>query len=99
MKIEQLSGIKLDVLKYALLTNEHGAEYRISHFETYLEDLTDIHVVLYSEGGSNRGDGIVSVGSQSWKSMKNWSIQFDNEPNFDQFNKIRVQQYQLKTDQ
>ena len=99
MKIEQLSGIKLDVLKYALLINPNGAEYRISHFETYLEDLNDIHVVIYDEGGSTRSDGVVSVSSLSWESLKDWSIQLDNEPNFDQFNKIRVEQYQLKRDQ
>ena len=70
MQIEKCSAIKLDVLKGSLLTNKHGAEYRISHFEVNLEDLTSIHVVIYEPDDEL---GKVSI---AWDSIQDWSIQF-----------------------
>ena len=70
MQIEKCSAIKLDVLKGSLLTNNNGAEYRISHFEVNLEDLKSIHVVIYEPDNEL---GKVSI---PWDSIQDWSIQF-----------------------
>ena len=72
MQIEKCSAIKLDVLKGALLTNNNGAEYRISHFEVLFEDLKSIHVVVYQEEENFTLDKV----SIAWDSIQDWSIQF-----------------------
>jgi hypothetical protein len=70
MQIEKCSAIKLDVLKGALLINKNGAEYRISHFQVYFEDLKSIYVVVYEP------DDELSKVSIAWDSIQDWSIQF-----------------------
>ena len=72
MQIEKCSAIKLDVLKGALLTNNNGAEFRISHFEVNFEDLKSIHVVVYQEEENFTLDKV----SIAWDSIQDWSIQF-----------------------
>ena len=72
MQIEKCSAIKLDVLKGALLTNNNGAEFRISHFEVNFEDLKSIHVVVYQEEENFTLDKV----SIPWDSIQDWSIQF-----------------------
>ena len=76
MQIEKCSAIKLDVLKGALLTNENGAEFRISHFEVNFEDLKSIHVVVYQEEENFTLDKV----SIAWDSIQDWSIQFQSLP-------------------
>ena len=75
MQIEKCSAIKLDVLKGALLTNNNGAEYRISHFEVLFEDLKSIHVVVYQEEENFTLDKV----SIAWDSIQDWSIQFQTD--------------------
>ena len=72
MQIEKCSAIKLDVLKGALLTNNNGAEFRISHFEVNFEDLKSIHVVVYQE----KDCFLLDKQSIAWDSIQDWSIQF-----------------------
>ena len=72
MQIEKCSAIKLDDLKGALLTNNNGAEFRISHFEVNFEDLKSIHVVVYQE----KDCFLLDKQSIAWDSIQDWSIQF-----------------------
>ena len=72
MQIEKCSAIKLDVLKGALLTNNNGAEFRISHFEVNFEDLKSIHVVVYQE----KDCFLLDKQSIALDSIQDWSIQF-----------------------
>ena len=72
MQIEKCSAIKLDVLKGALLTNNNGAEFRISHFEVNFEDLKSINVVVYQE----KDCFLLDKQSIAWDSIQDWSIQF-----------------------
>ena len=72
MQIEKCSAIKLDVLKGALLTNNNGAEFRISHFDVNFEDLKSIHVVVYQE----KDCFLLDKQSIAWDSIQDWSIQF-----------------------
>ena len=77
MQIQKCSAIKLDVLKGALLTNNNGAEYRISHFEVNLEDLKSIHVVVFEETNPDKlSYQLGNKVSIPWDSIQDWSIQF-----------------------
>tara|TARA_R100000458_G_C8069632_1_gene109013 strand:+ start:83 stop:334 length:252 start_codon:yes stop_codon:yes gene_type:complete len=74
MKIGENSSLSLDELKGALLTDEHGAEFRIIGFYVGLGDVTDVLVSImgYDEEGNLEKDNISGV---SLSSIKNWSIQ------------------------
>ena len=73
MKIGGNSFLPLTALKGALLTNEHGAEFRIHDFQVCLDDVTDVLVSLarYDE---EDGELIVEA-SVSLSSIESWTIQ------------------------
>ena len=71
MKIGNDSQLPLPALKGAVLTNEHGAEFRIHDFFVELGDVTKVMVSLkgYDEEGEPT-EGTVGVyldSIQSWK--------------------------------
>ena len=77
MKIKGNSFLPLTALKGALLTNEHGAEFRIHDFQVCLDDVTDVLVSLreYDEEGELL-DGTIGM---SFASIKSWTIQLQGE--------------------
>ena len=78
MKINGDSHLPLSALKGALLTNEHGAEFRIHGFEVCLNGVTDVIVSLreYDEDGELL-DGTTGV---FLASIKAWTIQLQGDP-------------------
>ena len=54
MKIEKNSSLSLNQLKGALLTNEHGVEFRIHDFFVMLDDATKVLVSIkeYDDEGN-----------------------------------------------
>ena len=81
MQIGKNSSLSLNELKGALVTNEHGAEFRIHDFYVNLDDATKVLVSIrsYDDEGNLEDD---SCGVEL-SSLKNWSIQlqrgFSNE--------------------
>ena len=73
MRIGNDSQLPLTALKGALLTNEHGAEFRIHDFFVELGDVTKVMVSIkgYDEEGEPT-EGTVGV---YWDSIKSWKIQ------------------------
>tara|TARA_R100000805_G_C3579433_1_gene83595 strand:- start:145 stop:381 length:237 start_codon:yes stop_codon:yes gene_type:complete len=73
MKIEKNSSLSLNQLKGALLTNEHGAEFRIHDFFVMLDDATKVLVSIkeYDDEG-NLEDETCGV---YLSSIKDWTIQ------------------------
>ena len=73
MQIGANSSLSLNELKGALVTNEHGAEFRIHDFYVNLDDATKVLVSIrgYDDEG-NLEDGSCGV---YLSSLKNWSIQ------------------------
>ena len=78
MKIGGDSFLPLTALKGALLTNEHGAEFRIHDFQVCLDDVTDVLVSLreYDEDGKLEDEASSSV---SLSSIESWTIQLQGE--------------------
>ena len=68
MKLQVNSKLALDDLKGALVTNEHGAEFRIYNFLVDLNNLTEILVNLV-QCDNNEGFTVML------SSLKSWSIQ------------------------
>ena len=81
MQIKGNSSLSLNELKGALLTNEHGAQFRIHDFFVQLDDATKVLVSIreYDDEGNLEDDSCGVYLS----SLKNWSIQlqrgFSNE--------------------
>ena len=81
MQIGTDSSLSLNELKGALLTNEHGAQFRIHDFFVQLDDATKVLVAIreYDDEGNLEDDSCGVYLS----SLKNWSIQlqrgFSNE--------------------
>ena len=81
MQIAKDSSLSLNELKGALLTNEHGAQFRIHDFFVQLDDATKVLVAIreYDDEGNLEDDSCGVYLS----SLKNWSIQlqrgFSNE--------------------
>ena len=81
MQIGKNSSLSLNELKGALLTNEHGAQFRIHDFFVELNDATKVLVAIreYDDEGNLEDDSCGVYLS----SLKNWSIQlqrgFSNE--------------------
>lgn len=81
MQIGKDSSLSLNELKGALLTNEHGAQFRIHDFFVELNDATKVLVAIreYDDEGNLEDDSCGVYLS----SLKNWSIQlqrgFSNE--------------------
>jgi len=81
MKIGKDSSLSLNELKGALITNEHGMEFRIHDFYINLDDATNVLVDIrgYDEEGNleDYSSGVYL------SSIKNWTIQlqrgFDND--------------------
>ena len=73
MQISTHSLLTLNQLKGALLTNEHGAEFRILDFYVNLDDATKVLVSIreYDDEGNLEDDSCGVYLS----SLKNWSIQ------------------------
>ena len=73
MKIEKNSSLSLNQLKGALLTNEHGVEFRIHDFFVMLDDVTKVLVSIkeYDDEG-NLEDETCGV---YLSSIKDWTIQ------------------------
>jgi len=73
MKIEKNSSLSLNQLKGALLTNEHGVEFRIHDFFVMLDDATKVLVSIkeYDDEG-NLEDETCGV---YLSSIKDWTIQ------------------------
>ena len=73
MKIEKNSSLSLNQLKGALLTNEHGVEFRIHDFFVMLDDATRVLVSIkeYDDEG-NLEDETCGV---YLSSIKDWTIQ------------------------
>ena len=71
MKIGKYSSLSLNELKGALLTNEHGLQFRIHDFFVQLEDATKVMVALreYDEEGNLMDDscGLDLVSLQKWR--------------------------------
>ena len=73
MKIGNDSQLPLTALQGALLTNEHGAEYRIHGFFVYLGDVTKVMVRL--KGHDEKGEPTEGTVRVYWDSIKSWKIQ------------------------
>ena len=73
MQIGKDSSLSLNELKGALLTNEHGAQFRIHDFFVQLDDATKVLVSIrgYDDEGNLEDDSCGVYRS----SLKNWSIQ------------------------
>ena len=73
MKIEKNSSLSLNQLKGALLTNEHGVEFRIHDFFVMLDDATRVLVSIkeYDDEG-NLEDETCGVYLHT---IKDWTIQ------------------------
>ena len=73
MQIGANSSLSLNELKGALVTNEHGAEFRIHDFFVQLDDATKVLVSIreYDDEGNLEDRSCVVYLS----SLKNWSIQ------------------------
>jgi len=85
MKIGKDSSLSLNELKGALITNEHGMEFRIHDFYINLDDATNVLVDIraYDEEG-NLKDYSTGV---YLSSIKNWTIQLQR--GFNNENKIK----------
>ena len=81
MKIEKDSSLSLNELKGALITNEHGMEFRIHDFYINLDDATNVLVDIraYDEEGNleDYSSGVYL------SSIKNWTIQLQRGFNND----------------
>ena len=73
MKIGDDSQLPLTALKGALLTNEHGAEFRIHDFFVNLGDVTKVMVSL--KGHDEEGEPTEGMVDVYWDSIKSWKIQ------------------------
>ena len=73
MQIGKDSSLSLNELKGALLTNEHGAQFRIHDFFVQLNDATKVLVAIreYDDEGNLEDDSCGVYLS----SLTNWSIQ------------------------
>ncbi len=73
MQIGKDSSLSLNELKGALVTNEHGAEFRIHDFYVNLDDATKVLVSIreYDDEGNLENDSC----EVELASLKNWSIQ------------------------
>ena len=81
MKIGKGSSLSLNELKGALITNEHGMEFRIHDFYINLDDATNVLVDIrcYDEEGNleDYSSGVYL------SSIKNWTIQLQRGYNND----------------
>lgn len=73
MQIDKTSSIPLNVLKGGLLTNEHGAEFRIIDFYVHIEEILDVMISVrpYDDYGNLEPE---TCGFQL-SHLKGWSIQ------------------------
>ena len=74
MKLQKTSAISLETLNHALITNDHGEEFRISHWEVNIENIHEILVVCHREK-----DLLSEEITLTWESIKDWSIQLQTE--------------------
>ena len=74
MKVLKNSQIRLETLNHALITNDHGEEFRISHWEVNIENIHEILVVCHREK-----DLLSEEITLTWESIKDWSIQLQTE--------------------
>ena len=74
MKVLKNSEIRLETLNHALITNNHGEEFRISHWEVNIENIHEILVVCHREK-----DLLSEEITLTWESIKDWSIQLQTE--------------------
>ena len=74
MKLQKCSAILLETLNHALITNDHGEEFRISHWEVNIENIHEILVVCHREK-----DLLSEEITFTWESLKDWSIQLQTE--------------------
>ena len=74
MKLQKCSAIRLETLNHALITNDHGEEFRISHWEVNIENIHEILVVCHEAHGLGMDELILT-----WESIKDWSIQLQTE--------------------
>ena len=81
MKIGEDSSLSLNELKGALISNEHGMEFRIHDFFVKLDDATNVLVAIrgYDDDG-NLEDHSCGV---YLSSLKNWTIQLQRGYNND----------------
>ena len=81
MKIGEDSSLSLNELKGALISNEHGMEFRIHDFFVKLDDATNVLVAIrgYDDDG-NLEDYSCGV---YLSSLKNWTIQLQRGLNND----------------
>ena len=78
MKIEGDSSLPLTALRGALLTNEHGAEFRIHDFTVQLDDVTNVLVDLKAYDENGKLDSEVTCGV-SIHALESWTIQLQGE--------------------
>ena len=73
MQIGKYSSLSLNELKGALLTNQHGLQFRIHDFFVQLEDATKVLVSIreYDDEGNLEDDSC----AVELASLKNWTIQ------------------------
>ena len=74
MKLQKCSTIRLETLNHALITNDHGEQFRISHWEVNIENIHEILVVCHREK-----DLLSEEITLTWESIKDWSIQLQTE--------------------
>ena len=74
MKLQKCSAIRLETLNHALITNDHGEEFRILHWEVNIENIHEILVVCHREK-----DLLSEEITLTWESIKDWSIQLQTE--------------------
>ena len=76
MKLSPNSTVSVDALKGAIVTNQHGCEYRCTDLvmmittDNLLEPI--LHVMAYDEEGEETIEGPIGL---QLSSLKGWSIQ------------------------
>ena len=78
MRIKGDSYLPLDALRGALVTNEHGCEFRIHGFSIRLDEVTNVLVDLKAYDEDGKLDSEVTCGV-SIHALESWTIQLQGE--------------------
>ena len=77
MKFITYSTVSTSVLKGALITNEHGAEFRCSGLGLNLSE-SNLEVVVQMQEYDGEGELMEGTVSVPFNNLKDWTIQLQN---------------------
>jgi len=77
MKLSTNSTIDINVLKGALIINEHGAEFRCSGLGLNLSE-SNLEVVVQMQEYDGEGELMEGTVSLPFNNLKDWTIQLQN---------------------